>query len=51
MSLKGLNRFMQEYRISQGSNPSKNLDKNAQYIQNDFKPFAEYCKVKLKRWQ
>ncbi|GEM_PF-1960999 len=47
ISLKGLNKFMQEYRLSRGNNPSKNLDKNAQYIQNDFKSFAEFCKVKL----
>jgi len=47
MSLKGLNKFMQEYRSSRGSNPSNNLDRNAKYIQKDFKPFAEYCKEKL----
>lgn len=48
INLKGINDFMREYRIEKGSNPSKVLDKNAYYIQQNFKPFAEYCKEKLK---
>lgn len=46
--LKSLNDFMQEYRKSRGSNPSKNMVRNAMYIRNNFTPFAEYCKQKLK---
>jgi len=48
INLSGLNNFMREYRQQKGSNPSKVIDKNAFYIQQDFKPFAEYCKQKLK---
>ena len=46
--LKVLNYFIQEYRKSRGSNPSKDIDRNAMYIQKNFTPFAEYCKLKLK---
>lgn len=44
---KALNDFMREYRKSRSSNPSKDMDRNAMYIQNNFTPFAEYCKQKL----
>lgn len=45
---KGLNKFLQDYRISKGSNPSKDIQKNSEYIQQDFQTFADYCKQKLK---
>lgn len=44
---KALNDFMKEYRKSRDSTPSKDMDRNAMYIQNNFTPFAEYCKQKL----
>ena len=47
-NFKGINEFLKGYRLSRGSNPSNTVEKNAQYIQNNFKPFAEYCKLKLK---
>lgn len=43
-----LGNLLSEYRQSRGSNPSKDIDKNAKYIQNDFQSFVEYCKQKLK---
>lgn len=46
-NFRAVNDFMKEYRISRGSKPSKDMDKNAIYIQNNFTPFAEYCKLKL----
>lgn len=42
-----INKFMIDYRLSCGSNPSLCMHKNAEYIQRNFKPFAEYCKNKL----
>lgn len=48
INLTGINEFMKKYRLSVGSNPSKVIDKNAYYIQQNFKPFAEYCKQNLK---
>lgn len=48
INLKAINQFMCDYRVSRQSNPSKVIDKNAYYIQQNFKPFAEYCKEKLK---
>lgn len=39
--------FMIQYREYRGSNPSKHYQKNAEYIQNNFQPFVEYCKKKL----
>lgn len=47
-STEGFNKFMSAYRLSRGSNPSKDYFKNASYIQKDFKPFMEYCKQELK---
>ena len=48
INLSGVNKFMKGYRISRGSNPSESIYKNALYIQQNFKPFAEYCKQKVK---
>ncbi|TDQ79532.1 hypothetical protein CLV99_0974 [Sphingobacterium yanglingense] len=45
--LIGVNEFMRSYRLSRGNNPSNNCDKNAIYIQNDFKSFIQYCKKEL----
>lgn len=47
-NFKGINEFLKEYRLSRGSNPSNIIEKNSFYIQQNFKPFAEYCKQKLK---
>ena len=46
--LSSVNEFMKKYRLSRGNKPSNYCDKNANYIQQDFKSFVEYCKINLK---
>ncbi len=44
---KGLSEFMWDYIVSKGGKPSKDIHKNAQYIQKDFQSFIQYCKQHL----